>query len=174
MSAPALLEIMRAWLVLRDTRQVKDATRGLLEDTVNQLQTYQGTLSTQDRRVFAQAQAELLADGLATKAYAKLAENYREDLRIQRRYAELLALGRDRQSRAAALAQWRRIVRLSQPQTYYWFRGKLGVAQAHFDAGSPEKAKQIIDLVLSLYPDLTGSGLGPAYQQLRARCEDLL
>ena len=103
--------------------------------------------------------------------YEALARQQPRDRRIQLRYAELLSQGRDRKSRTAALTQWRRVVQQSIPRSAEWFRGKLGVAQTYFDMGEHQKARELIELLMTLYPDLGGPKLQQSFNDLLKRCQ---
>ena len=163
---------MRGFQPIRDQRPNDAKFRDLVGDVVRLANTYRDQLSDSDRLLVVQSVADIATVEEGKTTYALLAKQYESDSRIQVRYAELLSLGRDRQSRIDALAQWRVVVSRSRPRSRKWFRGKLGVAQAHFDMGHPSKAKEIVQLAISLHPELGGSGLKYDYLALLAKCEE--
>ena len=77
---------------------------------------------------------------------------------------------KDRRARQAALMQWRTVVRKSRPYTQAWFRGKLGVATAHFDLNDRKHAQDMIELLMSLHPKMGGPELKRDFTSLLQRC----
>lgn len=165
----ALLDVLRGLEPIRDAKPDDADLRSISGDVVKLLGTYQSQLSPTDHLLIDQALADEADEALALETYRRLATTYPQNLRVQMRLAELLSLGRDRASRDQALEQWRAVVGLSQPRSERWFRGKLGVAQAHFDKGDHQKAKQIVELLMTLYPDLGSPRQQAAYQRLLDR-----
>lgn len=168
----ALVDLLKGLMVARDRRPHDTRFVPITREVLNLLLTYRTKLGPADQQLFRQCEADIAEPGMAKEIYQRLAADAPRDLRIQRRYAELLSLERDRQGRIDALGQWRALLRISRPQSFHWFRAKLGIAQAHFDQGQPGKAADVLQLVVSLYPSLAESGLQADYQTLLARCKD--
>lgn len=148
------------------------ALDALMRDVVNMLKTNESQWSAAARLLVEQVLADTMEVQLARRAYASLAKRQPHQSRIQLRYAELLSQGKDRESRELAIAQWRSIAKQSRPKSPAWFRAKLGVAQSQFDKGDHQKAKEIVELLTTLYPQLGGPHLKRQFQQLLIRCQD--
>jgi hypothetical protein len=166
-----LIVILNGLQPIRDARPDDVELQSMSLEIVKLLQAYRSQLQPGDQLLMEQVVADASDTKRALQSYQRLAATHRNNHRIQRRYAELLSLGRDRASREQALNQWRLIVSQSRPRSVDWFRGKLGVAQAHFDKGEHEKAKEVIELLMTLYPDMGSPELKASFQQLLGRAK---
>jgi tetratricopeptide (TPR) repeat protein len=171
--ARPLVDMLRGLQRVLDGRPNDGRLVDLMAKTAKLLTVYRDQLSETDRRLLAETEADTLQRsnlGDATKIYTQLAEGHPRNARIQRRLAELLSLGKDRRARQAALTQWRLVVRKSRPYTQAWFRGKLGVATAHFDLNDRKHAQDMIELLMSLHPKMGGPELKRDFTSLLQRC----
>jgi predicted Zn-dependent protease len=119
--------------------------------------------------------AALTASGRGSQAvalYERLARQRPDDAQVQTEYAELLVASDDRQSLAAALAQWRAVLRRSRPQSPGWFDAKYGVAMAHYRLGQKDEAAQIIQLLLAVHQELGGMQQKRRFLDLLERCQE--
>jgi predicted Zn-dependent protease len=107
----------------------------------------------------------------ATEIYRQLAAEHPDDARVQHRYAELLLDADTAASPAAALQQWRLVLRKTPARTDEWFQAKYGVALAHYKLGQRAQARQIILVTQSLHPDLGGTAMKQQFLQLMELCE---
>ena len=170
----ALAETLRGLQKVLDSRPNDDRLLDLIAEVAKLIVTYRDELSEDDQRLLEEASADVVSrsdPSRATAAYARLADTFPTHRRIQRRYAELLSLAQDRTSRDAALEQWRLVVRQCRPRTRDWFRGKLGVATAQYHLGNRRQAREIIELLKSLYPEMGGPELKRDFMRLLQRCE---
>lgn len=171
--APTLARLLRGLQRVLDGRPNDGELLDLMAETAKLLTTYREQLSEIDLRLLAETEADTLRGsnlGDATQKYKELAEGHPRNARIQRRFAELLSLGMDRRAREAALTQWRLVLRKSRPYTQAWFRGKLGVATAHFDLNDRKHAQEMIELLMSLHPQMGGPELKRSFTSLLQRC----
>ena len=166
----ALVELLQGLQPILDKRPDNQGVVALANEVIGLLQAHNTTLQPEVHLLIKQIQADSSDGQTALRIYQKLAADHPEDERIQWRFAELISQGRDRESRTAALKQWRLLVRKSKPQSSNWFRAKLGVAQTHFNKGEHDKAKEIVELLMTLYPDLSSPDLKADFQRLLARC----
>ncbi len=170
--AALLLDVLRGLQPIRDARPDDAAVKAMANDCLRLVRPFSGNLSAADQLLIQTSLADAAAHPQALATYRELAGQHRGDRRIQLRYAELVAVGRDRAAREEALKQWRSIVKSSKPRSATWFRGKLGVAQTYFDKGEHSKAKQQIQLLSTLYPAMGGAELKSRFQALLQRIED--
>ncbi len=168
--ADALMSVVRGLQPVRESRPNDTELRALVLECVELLRPYFDRLTESDRLLLKQVVADAASQQDALQAYTEFATANPKDARIQRKYAELLAMGRDRASREAALKQWRVVVSLTRPRSAEWFRAKLGVAQAYFDKGDHSKTREVIELLTTLYPKMGGPELKQAFRDLLARC----
>ena len=146
----------------------------LMTSVAKLIVTYHDDLPASDQQVLEETIADAMAKSepeKATAAYARLAKASPRNSRVQRRYAELLALQLGTAAREAALAQWRLVVRQSAPRSTDWFRGKLGVATAHYHLRNRQQAREMIELLMSLYPEMGGPELKRDFMHLLQRCK---
>ena len=167
----SLREILRGLQPMRDLNREDASLRALALEIINLMRAYEQQFQPQDVQLIEQTVADTEPAPQAVMRYEALARQQPRDRRIQLRYAELLSQGRDRKSRTAALTQWRRVVQQSIPRSAEWFRGKLGVAQTYFDMGEHQKARELIELLMTLYPDLGGPQLQQSFNDLLKRCQ---
>ena len=168
-----LIEILAGLQSIRDEQSDEGQLKAMSLDVVRLVQTYQSELQGTDRLLVDQAVADSAEPSDALAIYRRLAAEHIDNQRIQLRLAELLSLGRDRTARSEALEQWRLIVRQSQPRSASWFRAKLGVAQAHFSMGDHQQSRELIELLMALYPDLGGAELKPLFEQLLEKTQTI-
>lgn len=167
----SLREILQRLQPIRDHSRDDTSLRELALEVVNLMRAYEQQFQPQDVLLIEQTIADTEQTPQAIIRYEKLARQQPLDRRIQLRYAELISQGRDRNSRMSALNQWRRVVQLSVPHSPEWFRGKLGVAQTYFDMGDRQKTRELIELLMTLYPDMGGPPLKKSFSDLLARCQ---
>ena len=165
LEAASAIDALRGLQPLRDRKPndrelqllMGDCLRELAEDT---------PLSADDELLIRQCRADVAERDDALAMYADLATAHPRNIRIQRRYAEVLSAGDDVSD---ALEQWRIVVRRSRPRSPDWFRGKLGVAQAHFVAGEKARALELIEVLKALHPELGGPELKASFEALLRR-----
>ena len=105
----------------------------------------------------------------ALAAYQRITQANAADGDMQEEYARLLGGCSQRSLLLRAVQQWRLVISKSQSGSPRWFRAKLGVAQAHYDLNDPQRAAQIIRLVLELHPELDEE-LAQQFRMLLTRC----
>ena len=164
-----LLEILRGLQPIRDARPEEPKLRAMALECVRLLQPFADRLTDNERLSIQLAIADAASPTESLTTYRQLAKSQPRDRRIQLRYAELASLGRDRAAREEALTQWRLLVRQNKPRSNAWFRAKLGVAQTQFDKGEHERAKQMVELLKTLYPELGGPDLKQRFEALLKR-----
>ena len=108
----------------------------------------------------------------ARSAYDALARSYPQDGDAQLAYAEFLAQQADQEALKLATTKWREVERASVQSSPRWYRAKLGVAEAYEKLGDRARAKQLVELMQALHPELGGAELKPKFEALLARVKD--
>lgn len=108
----------------------------------------------------------------ARAAYDALARSYPQDGDAQLAYAEFLATQADREALQLAATKWREVERASVQSSPRWYRAKLGVAEAYEKLGDRARAKQLVELMQALHPELGGAELKPKFEALLARVKN--
>ena len=165
-----LLTIARGLAPVREQLGGNVALRTMTAEVLAALQVHQAKIGPEDRLIIEQTVADYSNSSESLSTYEKLAEAHPNDFRIQRRYAELLTDDKSPASQKASLDQWRKVVRQAKKRSTDWFRGKLGVAQAHFDLGEQAKTKELIEYLQAIYPDLGGRDLKLRFEMLLSSC----
>ena len=167
----SLTAILTGLQPIRDASPEDVELMGMAKDCIKFIQPYSNQLTDQHRLLIQQFTLDGMQANQAIEGYRRLAAEHPKHRRIQLRYAELAAMGRDRAAREEALNQWRKIVTQSKARSPEWFRAKLGVAQAYFDKGEHDKSKQMVELLMTLYPELGGAKLERRFQELLQRIQ---
>jgi tetratricopeptide (TPR) repeat protein len=105
----------------------------------------------------------------ARKLWDQLAAAAPNDVDLQEEFAEFLLAQPDRQSAGLAAAKWRIVERSAKESTPRWYRARLGLAHAYFQAGDVARAKQVVDLTTALHPDLGGDEMKGRFAALSAK-----
>lgn len=164
-----LLEILKGLEHIRRQRRDDDRLRRLTVELLDLITPYEDEMSDADRRVVRRAAADYAPLSKALAAYAQFALEEPKEFPVQRRYAELLSASNTREHREQALQQWRRIVRLAEPQSQDWFNAKCAVANTLFQMGERKEAKALVDYLSALYPELGGKATRTQFEELRAK-----
>lgn len=106
----------------------------------------------------------------AIELLRRVATQFPEDLVIQEALGSTLLRGRDTESAAQALDQWRKIAAHCPPRSNAWFRAKYHVALAQFRTGDKEGAARLIRYV-QLTEDLKSSGWQAQFEELLSHCQ---
>lgn len=167
----SLVAILRGLQVVRDLRQTRNASlAALTREVTGLLQPYADQLTAEDQLVWQRAIADDLDPEEAVQRYRDFAKAFPSNTAVQRRFAELLAGIPTQESREMSLIQWRKIVKQNKPRSTTWFRAKLGVARAHFELGQRKQAKELIEYLQTLYPQMGGPALREQFDQLLKVC----
>ena len=142
---------------------------------VERLTLHQPELSDEQETQLSRWQADAL---MRTGSFAQaqvvlrpLVDQHPEDGRLQETYAQALLQSDTPAVLERALAQWRTVLRRSVPQSSRWFRAKYAIALAHLKLGQPQRAAEIVKLLVALHPDLGGDEMRAQFQDLLARCQ---
>ena len=165
----SLLQLLRRLEPIRQNRWNDVELRSFTAELVDLVKPHQSQLKGQDRLVYDRAIADYLPIEQAVQRYAAFAEQHPNDIGIQRRYAQLLKEHNRRDTRQQALDQWRRVARLEEKQSVDWFAAKLEVANAHLNLGDRQEARDLVEYLTALYPDLGGAALRNQFEQLLER-----
>ena len=165
----ALLTLARELQSIRAERLDDAELRQLTLELHGMLQPHLESMNEQDRLTVERAAADYMETDQAVEAYRRFAENSPQDLNIQLRYAELLSGIHTRDAQHRAMQQWRFVGQLSPKRSQTWFRVKLGIAQAHYELGERDKARDLIAYLSALYPDLGGENLKARFAELARR-----
>jgi len=166
------------WGLLEGLRHIsqQDSSLARLQlDVVDRLDQQSQVFKADERLLLDRARGEaFVALGELKQAravFAQLAVKHSRDGAIQQAYADVLLQGAGKQWSRAALAQCRKVLAGSKPQSQGWFRAKYGVAVAHYKLGNSQQAAKVIRLLKALHPDLGGPELRASFNNLLASCQ---
>ena len=127
--------------------------------------------STQRRLAVIRAEALVACgrEGEAITAYAKLAETYVDDVRLQLSYARLLLESATNEDLKTGLDRWRMIVQRARRRSDVWFEAKYSVALAQVKLGHKQAAAKLIRYV-SATENLAAAGWKKQFDELLRRC----
>ncbi|QGJ71505.1 Hypothetical protein PBC10988_32120 [Planctomycetales bacterium 10988] len=115
-----------------------------------------------------QAKAFLLQgkEAEAKTLYHTLVKENPKDAQLLQDYAELLSESDSPADWEAAIPLWRRLERGSKAGTDRWFEAKFFLARTYLKQGDKERARELLFVLKTLYPDFGGETQRAKFQSL--------
>ena len=125
-------------------------------------------LAGSDRIAWQAIQAEVMAAKgnieSAIQQYQQFAAEHPKDGNAQETFAKILAI--DKRYAKRAVEQWRVVLAGSRKKSPRYYRAKLGLAQAHFDAGSKDQAAKMVRLLKAVDSSMGGDEMKREFEKL--------